>query len=329
MRYAIFFTLGVALGSVVGAVRGTPLLGFMSGLLLGSGFAFWYGMNASARRLGGRSIGFFTLGLIALVIGGAAFFPRVIFVPRWVTPLSVVDEGETIRILTDREDAALDPALVKARAIYERAFIELFGEEAKKCTLDVVIVHDASAREVLVRGSGVTGDFGSYHAPLLSRPVVVTPVGAGWGSLAHHAMYRMATCATGARHTWLVMGLASLVEKHTIDPATGAFYLKHRSDWRPLDVALQSEKRNLMKEFDRGADQSFLRSFFLYLNDENMLRPFLNEITGGASPIGALARVTAIPPHQIEQQWRTWLETRAHALPVLRSAKPFEGAPDL
>lgn len=329
MRYAIFFAIGVATGSVVGAVRGTPLLGVMSGLLLGSGFALWYGMKTSARRLGGRSIGFFTLGLVLLVIGGAAFVPRVVFVPRWVTPLTVVDAGESIRILTDREDAVLDPALQKARAAYEGAFTALLGEGARDCRVDVVITHDPATRDTLTRASGMTGEFGSFHAPVLGPAVVVTPTGAGWGSVAHHAMYALAPCALGSQKPWLIMGLASLVEKHTIDAATGAFDLRHRSDWRPLDVSLTSEKRNLMKEFDKAADQSFLRSFFLYLYDESLLVPFLNEVKGGASPIGALARVTAIPPHQIEQNWRTWLETRAQRLPVLSSARPFEGAPDL
>jgi len=329
MRYAISFAIGILICSVVGAIRGTPLLGVMSGLLIGSGLALWYGVKTSARRLGGRSLVFFTVGLLFLIVGVAAFVPRVVFMPRWVTPLTVVDAGESIRILTDREDAVLDPALVKARAAYERAFIALFGEEARTCAVDVVIAHDPATREVLSRASGVAGEFGSFHAPALGRAVVVTPRGAGWGSIAHHVMYEMAPCALGAMRPWLVIGLASLVEKHTIDETTGAFELRHRSDWRPLDVELTSEKRNLMKEFDKVGDQSFLRSFFLYLADEKLLTPFLNEVKGGKSPIGALARVTAIPPHQIEQQWRTWLETKARDIPVLTAATPFEGAPDL
>jgi len=329
MRYAIFFAIGLAIGSVVGAVRGTPLLGVMSGLLLGSGLALWYGMTTSARRLGGRSIGFFTLGLVFLVVGAAAFVPRVVFMPRWVTPLVVVDAGSSIRILSDREDAVLDPALVKARAVYEGAFTALFGDGARDCRVDVVIAHEPGTRELLTRASDVTGEFGSFHAPLLGPAVVVTPIGAGWGSIVHHAMYQMAPCALGPQKAWLVNGLASLVEKHTVDPSTGAFDLRHRSDWRALDVALTSEKRNLMKEFDKANDQSFLRAFFLYLYDENLLTPFLNEVKAGKSPIGALARVTAIPPHQIEQQWRTWLETKARDIPVLTAATPFEGAPDL
>lgn len=164
---------------------------------------------------------------------------------------------------------------------------------------------------------------------MLGTAVVVTPTGAGWGSLAHHLMYELAPCALGTRETWLVMGLAALVEKHTIDASTGAFDLRHRSDWRPFDVALSSAKRNIMQEFDKASDQSFLRSFFLYMHDEGLLTPFLNEVRSGASPMGALARVSAIPSHQIEQNWRTWLETRASRLPVLSSAKPFEGAPEL
>lgn len=329
MRHAVFFLVGFLLALAVGAARGTWMLGAVAGVFLGSGLLLTSGAVHAFRRRGARSPLAFLVGLVALVVGVALFVPRVAYVARFIAPLSVVDEGDFIRVLTDKSDPAFDAALARARQNYERAFVDLLGERAKECTVDIVVAHEASTKTAFgLAGEGM-GEFGSYREPVLGRAVVVAPRGTGWGSVTHHAMYRLASCALQTRRAFVLVGLASLVEKHTIDETKGAFVLSHRSDWRPLDVSLSSEKKNLMKELDRADDQAFLRSFFLFMNEEGFLRPMLKSMASGKSPIGALAEATTLKPHEIEMGWRVWLTTKAKDLPVLMAASPFEGAPDL
>jgi hypothetical protein len=345
-RSLIALVVGMAVPMAIGA-RTEELygvgLGVEAGLACAGGLA-WAVAFSRIRR------GPFALPPLLSVLGVAVAAlalmavarPSTLYLPQWIADQRVNDSDDAPALRHDRflgdETTPEGAAIMAALPRYRRALTDLTGADRSDflCSVDVVYPSrdrsDASHHYAdLARAAGydpAIATMGFAYAPPLGRRVVVHAKGSGWGSITHHLALHHAQCTMPGAPTWLTNGIAALVEKHTLDDAD-RFVLRYRSDWRIPESVLRSEVRDLNIELFRGDDQGFLRAFFLYLHERNMVRPLLARVRAGEDAVAALAAVTGKGPKALEADWRAWLETEAHAIPVLEAATPHVSAPPI
>lgn len=334
IRAIVLSAGGVTLLAMLGA-RVSSELAAAVGLLGGAGLA-WTFAFARVRR------GPFALPPLLAVFGAATFAlafiaaarPAAFYMPRWIVvmPAEVVGGGSSGDRSGDRvlgRAAQHSDVYLAHHGRYRAAFEDLFGVKDFGCPVDVVLP-DGDGYATLAHAAGLdsgAASMGFAHNPPLGRRVVVHRENSGWGGIVHHLALMWTPCALPNAPPWVVQGVASLVEKHRLQPsddASARFDLRYRSDWRIPESRLASAERDLQLELSTGDDQGFLRAFFLYLHERGHLRPLLARIAQGADATQALADVTRLGPQALEADWRKWLHGEARAIPPLQAAGPTD-----
>jgi hypothetical protein len=306
---------------VVGGIGwwGSPLA-TQAALLAGAGLALMFGF----RRV---SVGVLAVPPWTAVLGALAFAfgttmvvaPRALYLPELDRRLMRISSFDDTRFFVDRGAPAwgFDAQMRTAFGNYVVATRDLIGD-VRDCPLDIVFAADPSA--------GAT-PFGSYQRPLIGRPTVFVQRGAGWGSLTHHMMLGYASCALPRQPQWVVVGLAALVEKHTI--VDGVFNLHWRSTWRELEQGAPAPAFDLHEVLEDSADQGLLRALFLHLESRGALTPFLKRLRAGESAEQALLAELGGDPTGAVAGFRHFLEQDLMKVPELETARPFEHAAPL
>ena len=320
--------MAVALLTSAGVMLDGPRFGAICGTLVGAGLGLLVGIERVRRGFLSPPPFFAVVGAIFVALGVGVFLrPSVLYFPRWLVDLDVVERDAGTRILTASTDTAAGLALKNALPVYRRAFTQLLGADVASCPVDFVVVGNPRELAILQHAAGQRGDFGFFHRTRFANPVVVVSPGAGWGSIAHHWMYALGPCVLPAQPAWVHVGFATLAEKHA--PMEQTLSFRQRSDWRHPDSDEQTAPRDLNTELADADDQGFLRSFFLFLLDTGRLAPFVARLHAGAAADDALRAVCGGSLEDIQVQWHTWHQGRAQQIPVLPAATPTREAPAL
>lgn len=345
-RSLIALVVGLAVPIAIGArsreVYGDSL-GVNAGLACAAGLAWAFAFSRVRRGPFASPPLLSVLGVaVAALALMAVARPSTLYVPQWIADQRVNDAGDAPALRGDRmlgdETTREGAALVAALPRYRRALTDLVGADRSDfaCSVDVIYPSrtsdDAPAHyDQLARAAGfdpAVATMGFAYAPPLGRRVVVHARGTGWGGITHHLALHHVQCTLPRAPPWLTNGVAALVEKHTLDD-NDRFVLRYRSDWRVPESTLRSGVRDLNTELFRGDDQGFLRAFFLYLHERNLLRPLLARVRAGEDAVAALASVTGKGPGALERDWRAWLESEARDIPTLEAATPDVSAPPI
>lgn len=346
IRSLIALVVGLAVPIAIGA-RTSELygssLGAEAGIVCAGGLTWAFAFSRIRRGPFALPPLLSVLGVVLAALALMAVArPSTLYIPQWIADQRVNDSDDAPALRGDRmlgdEESPEGAALMAAVPRYRNALTDLIGADRSDFWCSVDVIYPSRDRDDaphdyadLARAAGHDPSIttmGFAYAPPLGRRVVVHAKGTGWGGITHHLALHHVQCTMPQAPTWLTNGLAALVEKHTLDD-NDRFVLRYRSDWRVPESTLNSPVRDLNIELFRGDDQGFLRAFFLYLNERNMLRPLLVRVRAGEDAVAALAVVTGKGPKALEADWRAWLETEAHAIPVLEAATPDASAPPI
>ena len=123
---------------------------------------------------------------------------------------------------------------------------------------------------------------------------------------------------------FVTVGMATFVEKFTV--VDGRVVWGARSNWRMPDGAARTGPRDLALELSTARDQSFLRSFFLFLYHRAWLVPFLDALRASDDDaLVVLQRTTGKTLGDLGAAWMTWVNESSGALPVVTASSPAPG----
>jgi hypothetical protein len=302
----IICLLSVALAIAWAIVTGYHELAVLLCTSLAAGLCVAFVWTPPRQRLRALAAPFLALALIGFLSPDTLVSPGA----RGLNHHAFEDDGVTV--IADEASQPSGAVLKFTRAL--RAEIGPLLGVGGECDVRVYLKQERTGES-----------FGSYSAPLLEGPAVVHPMGAGWGSLAHHLVYAFASCGSQQIPRWAVVGLATSVEKFVADLDAGVIDFAHRHTWRevpPIFVATPQQAQQLLVLQDQNA----LRSFMVFTRETGRMP----KLFGALRVRDANAAMTEVfgSPSRMLEEWRRfdaeWRRTRT----PLPAAK-VKGAPDL